>query len=195
MTISIIIPVYNKTEYLKECLKSALGQTEDDLEVICVDDGSTDGSAEIVERFAGNDRRIRIIRQPNLGAGAARTETGDALPLRLASGITPALRRPGCRCRRRACGAGRCRTSIGCVVPHSFHYGLTLGLGDLPVEEIRITGRFGIPEGSETGTDVGIEGQRTLGRGVHVTPVGVFRAEVELHDSVFDRAGPFPERK
>lgn len=72
MTISIIIPVYNKTEYLKECLKSALGQTEDDLEVICVDDGSTDGSAEIVERFAGNDRRIRIIRQPNLGAGAAR---------------------------------------------------------------------------------------------------------------------------
>ena len=72
MYLSIIIPVYNKTEYLEGCLKSVLGQTEEDLEVICVDDGSTDGSAETVERFAGNDRRIRLIRQPNLGAGAAR---------------------------------------------------------------------------------------------------------------------------
>ena len=72
MYLSIIIPVYNKTEYLEGCLKSVLGQTVDDLEAICIDDGSTDGSAEIVERFAEKDKRIWLIRQPNLGAGAAR---------------------------------------------------------------------------------------------------------------------------
>ena len=70
--ISIIIPVYNKSKIILDCLNSIVTQLLQDIEIICIDDGSTDGSAEIVERFAGNDRRIRIIRQPNFGAGAAR---------------------------------------------------------------------------------------------------------------------------
>lgn len=70
--ISIIIPVYNCEKYLKQCLDSALVQTIDGLEVICVDDGSTDRSAEIIRRYQARDRRIVLFQQENQGAGAAR---------------------------------------------------------------------------------------------------------------------------
>lgn len=72
MSLSIIIPIYNKSEYLVECIESVRGQSLKDIEIICVDDGSTDGSAEIVAKFAKQDSRIKLIRQQNLGAGAAR---------------------------------------------------------------------------------------------------------------------------
>lgn len=70
--ISVIVPVYNVEIYLAECLDSILGQTLQDLEIICVNDGSTDGSLEILRRYAEKDIRIRIINQDNAGAGAAR---------------------------------------------------------------------------------------------------------------------------
>lgn len=68
--ISIVIPLYNKRETIARALRSVLGQTVQDFEVVVVDDGSTDGSADIVLSFA--EPRIRIITQPNSGVSAAR---------------------------------------------------------------------------------------------------------------------------
>ena len=70
--VSVIIPVYNAEKYLEECLDSLLRQTFTDMEIICVDDGSTDSSAEILKRFQEKDRRIRVLFQENQYAGIAR---------------------------------------------------------------------------------------------------------------------------
>lgn len=72
MLVSVIIPVYNAEKYLAQCLESVLGQTVSDFEVLVVDDGSTDGSELVAERFAARDSRVRIFRQPNSGVSAAR---------------------------------------------------------------------------------------------------------------------------
>ena len=69
---SVIIPVYNAEKYLRGCMDSVLSQTLRELELICVDDGSTDGSAAILEEYAEKDSRVRVLRQENKGAGAAR---------------------------------------------------------------------------------------------------------------------------
>ena len=65
------MPVYNVRPYLSECLDSLLEQTERDIEIICVDDGSTDGSAELLSEYATKDRRIRVVSNHHQGAGAA----------------------------------------------------------------------------------------------------------------------------
>lgn len=70
--ISIIIPVYNAERFLQECLDSILNQDLKSLEIICVDDGSTDHSVEILNRNAQKDPRIHVLTQENQGAGAAR---------------------------------------------------------------------------------------------------------------------------
>ena len=70
--ISIIIPVYNVSRYLAQCLESVLGQTYTNLQIICVDDGSNDGSGEICDFYAKRDSRLQVIHQKNAGAGAAR---------------------------------------------------------------------------------------------------------------------------
>ncbi|MCD8149306.1 MAG: glycosyltransferase [Clostridiales bacterium] len=70
--ISVIIPVYNVQDYLHECLDSITKQTLTEIEIICVDDGSTDDSGIILKEYAALDKRIRIIEQENLYAGAAR---------------------------------------------------------------------------------------------------------------------------
>lgn len=59
--VSIIIPVYNTEEYLEECLDSLVNQTLEDIEIICINDASTDSSPEILERYAGEDERVKII--------------------------------------------------------------------------------------------------------------------------------------
>ena len=69
--ISIVIPVYNTEQYLKECLDSLIRQTMRDIELICVNDGSTDGSRAILAEYAEKDERIRLIDQPNSGYGRA----------------------------------------------------------------------------------------------------------------------------
>ena len=71
-TISVIIPVYNVKEYLDTCLDSVKAQTYSELEVILVDDGSVDGSAELCDRYAMQDSRFRVIHQENAGASKAR---------------------------------------------------------------------------------------------------------------------------
>ena len=59
--VSVIIPVYNTEEYLRECLESAAMQTLRDIEIICVNDGSTDASPEILREYAARDSRFRIV--------------------------------------------------------------------------------------------------------------------------------------
>jgi len=70
--VSIVIPVFNVEQYLGKCLDSILGQTLKDIEVICINDGSTDSSGAILREYAGKDGRIRLEEQENSGAGCAR---------------------------------------------------------------------------------------------------------------------------
>ena len=75
--VSVIIPVYNVKQYLQECLDSLLSQKGGNFEFICIDDGSTDGSSEILVTAAKKDFRIQLIRQENLGLSAARNRGLD----------------------------------------------------------------------------------------------------------------------
>ena len=70
--VSIILPVYNVEKYLKECMDSIVNQTFEDIEIICINDGSTDNSLAILNSYASKDGRIKIISQENAGIGAAR---------------------------------------------------------------------------------------------------------------------------
>lgn len=75
--VSVIIPVYNVKNYLNQCLTSVLAQTYQNLEIILVDDGSTDGSREICDAYAFRDRRIMVLHQDNAGVSAARNRALD----------------------------------------------------------------------------------------------------------------------
>ena len=70
--VSVIMPVYNGEEYLRQCLDSVINQTLKKIEIICVDDGSSDGSLDILKEYAAKDTRIIVLQQSNAGAGAAR---------------------------------------------------------------------------------------------------------------------------
>lgn len=70
--VSIIVPIYNVEKYLGECLDSICGQTYKNIEIICVDDGSLDESAAILQQYAAKDSRIIVINRPNGGLSAAR---------------------------------------------------------------------------------------------------------------------------
>ena len=70
--LSIIIPIHNKAEYIEYCLKSVLGQTLADCEIICIDDGSTDKSKQIINFYAKRNSCVKLLTQNNQGAGAAR---------------------------------------------------------------------------------------------------------------------------
>lgn len=82
MKISVIVPVYNAEKYIKRCLDSIIGQTYTNIEVIAVDDGSTDNSPAILSEYAKRDSRIMVFHQENLGVAEARNRglieaTGD----------------------------------------------------------------------------------------------------------------------
>lgn len=70
--VSVVMPIYNAQEYLEQSLDSVLQQTLQEIEIICVDDGSTDGTQEILCAFQQKDSRIKVLRQENKYAGAAR---------------------------------------------------------------------------------------------------------------------------
>ena len=70
--VSVIMPVYNAEDYLEEAINGILNQTLDDLELICVDDGSVDSSLEILNDYAERDNRVKVYHQENRGGGAAR---------------------------------------------------------------------------------------------------------------------------
>lgn len=75
--VSVILPVYNEEQYLRQCLDNITGQTLREIEIICVDDGSTDGSLSILREYESKDSCIKVISVENRGAGAARN-TGMA---------------------------------------------------------------------------------------------------------------------
>jgi glycosyltransferase involved in cell wall biosynthesis len=75
--VSVIIPIYNVENFLSRCLKSVVDQTLKDIEIICVNDGSTDDSPKILKEFAAKDDRIIVVEQENKGQGAARNFAMD----------------------------------------------------------------------------------------------------------------------
>ena len=75
--VSVIIPVYNIEKFVEKCIRSVTGQTFRDLEILAVNDGSTDRSGEILERLAAEDSRIVYISQENRGVAAARNRAVD----------------------------------------------------------------------------------------------------------------------
>lgn len=80
--ISIIVPIYNMKDYIHRCVDSILCQTHHNLEIILVDDGSTDGSTEICEEYSRQDPRIKVIHKTNGGQGSARN-----IALEIAQGV------------------------------------------------------------------------------------------------------------
>lgn len=84
--ISVIIPIYNSEKYINQCLDSLINQTFKDIEIICINDGSTDNSLELLQQYSNKDKRIRIINQQNAGPAFARNagidiSTGDYLSI------------------------------------------------------------------------------------------------------------------
>lgn len=77
--ISILVPIYNVEMYLEECLSSICTQTMKDIEIICIDDGSTDASGMIADRFAANDHRVKVIHKKNTGYGHSMNVGLDAV--------------------------------------------------------------------------------------------------------------------
>ncbi len=70
--VSIIVPVYNVEKYLSTCLDSLINQTLKDIEIICINDGSTDNSLNILNEYAQKDTRIIVINKENSGPGSCR---------------------------------------------------------------------------------------------------------------------------
>ena len=80
--VSVIVPVYNVSKYLERCLNSIINQTLNDIDIICIDDGSTDGCSDILKSYENIDERFKIIKQDNRGLSVARNTglthaTGD----------------------------------------------------------------------------------------------------------------------
>ena len=73
--ISVVVPIYNGEAYLRECLDSILSQTLEEIEVLCIDDGSTDSCLQILHQYEENDKRIKIISNTkNSGPGTSRNK-------------------------------------------------------------------------------------------------------------------------
>lgn len=93
-TISVVVPVHDVEAYLPACLDSVLSQTHTDLQVVVVDDGSTDSSGEIADAYAGRDPRVQVVHTDNHGLGAARNEglrhvSGDLIAFADSDDVVP----------------------------------------------------------------------------------------------------------
>jgi glycosyltransferase involved in cell wall biosynthesis len=130
--VSVIIPVFNTAAYLRTCLDSVLGQSYPKLEVIAVDDGSTDGSLAILKDIASKDRRVRLLSQENRGQGASRNlavaessgdwvcfvDSDDFLHFRYVERMLEAARRGDAELA--LCGAVHFEDGSGAIVSQSF---------------------------------------------------------------------------
>ncbi len=76
--VSVVVPVYNTEKYLEQCLDSIINQTLKEIEIICVDDGSTDSSPEILDSYKSKDARVQVLHQQNMYAGVARNRGLEA---------------------------------------------------------------------------------------------------------------------
>lgn len=77
--ISVILPVYNSEEYLRECLESLVNQTFNDMEILCIDDGSSDGSLAILREYEMKDNRISVTCQENMGVARTRNNALNSI--------------------------------------------------------------------------------------------------------------------
>ena len=75
--VSVIVPVYNAENVIERCVNSILNQEFKDLELILIDDGSKDRSAELLDGFAANDERVKVIHKPNSGVSDTRNRGID----------------------------------------------------------------------------------------------------------------------
>ena len=75
--ISIIVPIYNVKKYIQQCVESLINQTYKNLEIILIDDGSTDGCGELCDEFGKKDQRIHVIHKQNGGLSDARNKGID----------------------------------------------------------------------------------------------------------------------
>ena len=75
--VSILVPVYNSAPFLRECVASLVGQTYTDLQIVMIDDGSTDDSLDIMRELAHQDKRIEIYNKPNGGVASTRNQLLD----------------------------------------------------------------------------------------------------------------------
>ena len=76
--VSVLVPIYNVEKYLRQCLDSLINQTLEDIEIICINDGSTDSSPEIISEYQAKDNRVKVINKANSGYGASMNMGVDA---------------------------------------------------------------------------------------------------------------------
>ena len=124
--VSIIIPVYNVQEHIGGCLDALTAQTLKEIEIICVDDGSVDNSAEIIDEYASRDSRVRVIHQKNAGVSAARNAGLDCANAPLVmfcdsdDEYAPEMVESLCRTMRRfRCDFARCGVDVINSTKHS----------------------------------------------------------------------------
>lgn len=79
VSVSIIVPCYNVAAYLDQCMESLAGQSMEDIEIICVNDGSSDHTAEILREWRDRDGRVRVIDRKNSGVSAARKRLRESI--------------------------------------------------------------------------------------------------------------------
>ena len=85
--VSVLVPIYNVAKFLPECLESLTNQTLKDIEIICINDGSTDESPKIIEKFAKKDPKIVVIDKKNSGYGDSMNQSSNPMTLLI---LTPA---------------------------------------------------------------------------------------------------------
>lgn len=149
--VSVVLPIYNGERYLESAVASILGQTFRDFELICVNDGSTDGSQSLLEKLAANDERIRIVSRPNTGiVGAlndgiaaargefiARMDADDlSLPERFAKQLAFLQSHPAV-------------VAVGCHVLRIDPEGLPIGPEEFPTEHATLLRRLRMGEGGK----------------------------------------------
>ena len=143
MLVSVIVPVYNSEKYIAEALDSILASDYADIEVVCVDDGSTDGSLEILREYGLRDSRVRVYSQQNAGACAARNyaislATGEfILPVDSDNKITPTFI-------SRAVAVMLSDEEIKVVAPRAEYFGDKLGEWKLPPFSLNLLARKNI---------------------------------------------------
>ena len=136
--VSVIIPCYNVEPYISDCLKSVCAQTLQEIEVICIDDGSTDGTLNILEEYRSQNNNLYIISQKNQGSGIARNHgidvaTGEYLAFMDADDFYPAqdtLEKMYCTAKREKaeiCGGSGCTFRNGIYTYSGSHFQRTDG--------------------------------------------------------------------
>lgn len=115
VSVSIIVPCYNVAAYLDQCMESLAGQSMEDIEIICVNDGSSDRTAEILREWRDRDGRVRVIDRKNSGVSAARNSGMEAAATAEAWICLKAAgrRQPGFSRKKKRSGSGGGRPGAG----------------------------------------------------------------------------------